>query len=96
MTGDFIDARRAERIGLYHRVVADGEVLREARTLAEKLARGPQAALAVTKDMLNREAAMPLESALAAEGRVQAALMQGPDFQEAFDAFRAKREARFR
>jgi enoyl-CoA hydratase/carnithine racemase len=96
MTGDFIDARRAERIGLYHRVVADGEAPREARALAEKLARGPSAALAVTKDMLNREASMSLEGALEAEARVQAALMQGPDFGEAFDAFRAKREARFR
>jgi enoyl-CoA hydratase/carnithine racemase len=96
MTGDFVDARRAERIGLYTRVVADGEALREARALAERLARGPAAATAVTKDMLNREASMSLESALGAEARVQAALMQEPDFQEAFEAFRARREARFR
>ncbi len=56
MTGEFIDAQRAHAIGLYHRVVAPDQVLVEARTLAERLARGPSVALAVTKDALNREA----------------------------------------
>ena len=60
MTGDFIDARTALRIGLYNRVVADAEVMGEARGLAERLARGPSVALGITKDALNREAHMDL------------------------------------
>jgi enoyl-CoA hydratase/carnithine racemase len=96
MTGDFVDARRAEAIGLYHRVVPDGEALAAGRELAERLARGPSAALAVTKDMLNREASMDLEAALRADGRVQASLMQGADFREAYDAFVARRKPTFR
>ena len=56
MTGDFIDAVEAHRIGLYHQVVAPADVVPEARALAEKLAKGPSFALEVTKDALNREA----------------------------------------
>src|SRR5205814_2094103 len=69
MTGDFIDARTALRIGLYNRVVADAEVMGEARGLAERLARGPSVALGITKDALNREAHMDLVTALEAEAR---------------------------
>ena len=85
MTGEFIDAREAHRIGLYNRVVEDGEAL------AATLARGPAFALEITKDALNREAHMDLEAALEAEAQIQAALMLHPDFREAYDAFVAKR-----
>jgi enoyl-CoA hydratase/carnithine racemase len=95
MTGDFISAEEAHRIGLYNRVVPDGEALSSATVLAEKLARGPSFALEVTKDALNREASMDLASALEAEAQIQAALMVHPDFRESYDAFVEKREARF-
>ncbi|HEX4562137.1 MAG TPA: enoyl-CoA hydratase family protein [Gemmatimonadales bacterium] len=95
MTGDFIDAQRAREIGLYNAVVPADRVLAEARTLAEKLARGPSPALAVTKDALNREAAMTLEDALALEAKVQAVLMEHPNFRESYEAFKAKREPNF-
>src|SRR5690242_21734989 len=58
MTGDFIDAATALRIGLYNRVVAAANVLEEARRFADKLAHGPSVALGVTKEALNREAHM--------------------------------------
>ena len=95
MTGDFIDAQTALRIGLYNRVVPQETVLPEARAVAEKLARGPSAALGVTKDSLNREAAMDLVAALEAEAQAQAGCMQHPNFRESYDAFKAKREPRF-
>lgn len=95
MTGDFIDAETACKIGLYHKVVAPEDLRREAHGLAARLARGPSEALAVTKDALNREAAMDLASALSHEAEVQAALMEHANFREAYEAFRAKREARF-
>lgn len=94
-TGDFVDAKRAGEIGLYHRVVPQADVLPEARAWAERLARGPSEALGVTKQALEAEAALGLEEALAYEAEVQARLMQGPDFREAHAAFRAKREPRF-
>ena len=95
MTGDFVDAARAEAIGLYHRVVSPGEVVPEATALAERLARGPSLGLEVTKRMLDREAALDLETALREEGKVQARCMLDPNFREAYDAFVGKREAKF-
>ncbi len=95
MTGDFCDARRAQEIGLYHRVVPQDQALPEARALAERLARGPSAALAVTKEALNREATMDLRAALESEATVQAELMRHPNFRESYEAFITKREPRF-
>ncbi|MEM7353432.1 MAG: enoyl-CoA hydratase family protein [Acidobacteriota bacterium] len=95
MTGDFIDAERAERIGLYNRVVPKVEVLATARAWAEKLARGPSFGLEVTKKMLYREASMDVESALAAEVEIQAACMEDPNFRESYDAFVEKRKPQF-
>ena len=95
MTGDFISAARAQEIGLYNKVVPANELLPAARSLAEHLARGPSAALAVTKDALNREASMDLETALAFEAEAQAELMRHPNFRESYDAFVAKRAPRF-
>jgi enoyl-CoA hydratase/carnithine racemase len=95
MLGDFITAQRAADIGLYHRVVAGDALMAEAAGLAARLARGPSAALGVTKEALNQEAAMDLVSAMEAEARAQAACMQNPTFREAYEAFRAKREPRF-
>jgi len=95
MTGDFVSPARAHEIGLYHKVVPPDELLATARSYAEKLARGPSAALAVTKDALNREASMDLETALAFEAEAQAELMRHPNFRESYDAFVAKRAPRF-
>lgn len=95
MIGDFLDAEEAGRIGLYNRVVPDDQVLAEAQELAAGLARGPGEALAVTKRALDDEASMGLEAALEAEARAQAACMRDPNFREAYDAWREKREPRF-
>ncbi len=95
MLGDFVDAREAERMGLYHRVVPGARVQEEAAALAARLARGPSLGLAVTKDALNREAGMDMRSAFEHEGLVQAECMKGPDFREAYEAFMAKRAPRF-
>jgi enoyl-CoA hydratase/carnithine racemase len=95
MTGEFIDARRAHEIGLYQRLVAPEKTLAEALVLAEALARGPSPALAVTKRALDAEATLGFEQALEYEADAQAELMEHPNFREAYEAFRAKREAKF-
>lgn len=95
MTGDFIGADEAHRIGLYNRIVPDGAALDAATELAEKLSRGPSFAIEITKDALNREANMDLVTALEAEAQIQAALMLHPDFRESYDAFIGKRDANF-
>ena len=95
LTGDFVAADEAYRIGLVNRVVPDGEALTAAESFGARLARAPANALAVTKDALERETTMDLASALELEAQVQAALMRHPDFREAYEAFRDKRDPRF-
>ena len=95
MTGEFISAEEAHRVGLYNKVVPDGEALQSATELAEKLAGGPAFALEITKDALNREASMDLASALESEAQIQAALMLHPDFRESYEAFVEKRDPHF-
>ncbi|MFQ5703357.1 MAG: enoyl-CoA hydratase family protein [Gemmatimonadales bacterium] len=95
MTGGFIDAAEAFRIGLYNRVVAQDALATEAREFAEELARGPSFALGVTKESLNQEASMDLAAALDAEAQAQAGCMLSPNFRESYEAFVAKRNPRF-
>jgi enoyl-CoA hydratase/carnithine racemase len=95
LTGDFISAREAERIGLYNRVVPPSELDATTREFARRLASGPAFALAKTKELLDREFNMTLDAALAVEAEAQAICMQHPDFREAYNAFVAKRVPRF-
>jgi len=95
MTGNFIDAAEAHRIGLYNRVVAKEQLAVATRELALRLARGPAEALAATKRALLRELDMGLDQALDEEARIQAELMERPDFREGFRAFVEGRAPRF-
>jgi len=95
MTGDFISAAEAEKIGLYNCVVPRDQLESATREFAEKLAHGPSLGIAKTKEMLNREMHMGFESALEAEAVAQALCMQTPDFKEAHAAFVEKRAAKF-
>ena len=95
MLGEFITAERAAEIGLYNRVVPGERLMAQATEVAARLARGPSVALGVTKQALNEEAAMDLVTALEAEAQAQAACMQNPNFREAYEAFRAKRDPMF-
>jgi enoyl-CoA hydratase/carnithine racemase len=94
-TGDFVSAPEAERIGLYNRVVPADQLAETTREFAERLTKGPAIALAKTKEMLNRELNMNLDTALECEAQAQAICMQHSDYREAYEAFVAKREAKF-
>lgn len=94
-TGDFITATEAERIGLYNKVVAPAQLAEVTLGYARRFARGPAFALAKTKEMLNRELDMNLETALECEAQAQAICMQHPDYREAYEAFVAKRDPKF-
>lgn len=95
MTGDFIEAREAGRIGLYNTVVPREELEGATRGLVDKLVRGPKSSLAATKAALEAEGQMSLETALEYEARLQADLMRGSDFREGYEAFLARRRPRF-
>jgi enoyl-CoA hydratase/carnithine racemase len=77
-------------------VVTGSELTTATREFATKLARGPAFALGKTKEMLNRELDMDLLAALESEAQAQAICMQHSDYREAYEAFVAKREAKFK
>lgn len=91
LLGDAIDAEEAYRIGLAHRVVPHEKLMDEACSLARRLKEGPLYALGLTKELLEREASMDLEHALALEAMSQARCMETPDFKEGYRAFVEKR-----
>lgn len=95
MLGDFVSPQEALAIGLYTSVHEPADFAFEAKALAERLAKGPSFALGVTKQALNREAALDLRTALDNEAELQAICMQSPNFAEAHKAFTEKREPRF-
>jgi 2-(1,2-epoxy-1,2-dihydrophenyl)acetyl-CoA isomerase len=94
-TADIIDAAEASRIGLVNRVVPAADLERETRALADRIAAGPPASLAMAKRMMNRAATSDLESALAMEAYAQGIAIASEDHQEGLDAFFAKRAPRF-
>jgi enoyl-CoA hydratase/carnithine racemase len=95
LTGDIIDAFTAERYGLVSKVVPAENLLRTATEMAIKLAAGPTFAHGMTKEMLDREAHLDLEAALAAEAQAQQICVQSHDFREAYRALTRKRRPRF-
>jgi enoyl-CoA hydratase len=57
LSGEPIDARTAERIGLVNRVVPPGELMKTARALAEKIAGWSPAAVQLAKQAVNQAGA---------------------------------------
>ena len=50
----------------------------------------------MTKELLDREAEVSLDTALEWEAQAQATCMQHPDYREAYEAFVARREPKFK
>src|SRR5690606_20344140 len=96
LTGDFVDAARAERIGLVSRVVPDERLDEAARELAGRMLRNTPLGLRLTKECLRHSLdAGSLEQVIAMEDRNQVLAVGTRDFREGVAAFLEKREARF-
>jgi enoyl-CoA hydratase/carnithine racemase len=96
LTGDFIDAARAERTGLVSRVVPDDQLDAAARAMAESMLRNSPVALKLTKDCLKHSIdAGSLEAAIAMEDRNQILAAGTKDFREGVGAFLQKRPPKF-
>jgi len=93
--GDTIDAQEAHRIGLANRVVPGETLMDEAYKWAVCLKDGPLYALGVTKELLEHEGNIDLETALEMEAMAQARCMETPDFVEGYNCFVEKRSPRF-
>ena len=95
-TGDRVDARECERLGLVNRVVPDAELEKEALAWAKRIAAGPPIALRSMKDELNRALVEPLESLLDLEADRMVEGAQTEDYLEAVAAFAEKRAPAFK
>lgn len=95
LTGEFVGAERAERIGLVNRVVAADALREDVLAFARSLSNGPAFAHAMTKRMLDYEGHVDFATGIEAEAQAQAICMQHPDFREAYDAWVEKRPPRF-
>ena len=95
MTGDILDAKEAERIGLINRVVPPEQLLPAAMELATRLANGPTRAIRGTKISINKilrdTANLVLDTSLALEKET----FKTADHKEAINAFLEKRPAHF-
>lgn len=89
-----VDGERAYRMGMITTFVS-GDVPTAARELAMRLASGPRASYAATRELLRRSEVNSLSEQLDAERDSIAALAVSPDGIEGVDAFVAKRAPRF-
>ena len=94
-TGDFVDAKEAEKMGIVNRVVPEGELGRTTEELATRLAKGPTLAMGRTKRLINLAFTNTLESQLENELQAQVASASTKDFIEGVTAFLGKREPKF-
>ena len=96
LTGNYIDAGRAERVGLVSRVVPDAELEGAARAMAQDMLRNSPLGLRLTKECLKHSIDAPsLEAAVAMEDRNQILAAQTSDFREGVLAFVQKRPPTF-
>jgi enoyl-CoA hydratase len=97
LTGRFVDADEAERIGLVTSVVPDDRLLDEAMLEARQIVALSPMGVRMTKEGLWRALEIPgLQGAIDLENRTQVMLLQTADHLEARDAFLNKRSPQFR
>lgn len=91
VTGEFVEAEEASRIGLINRAVPESDLAAETRRLAETIAGKLGPAVAIGKRAFYDQAALDLDEAYAHTGAVMAENMLLPDTQESIAAFIEKR-----
>jgi 2-(1,2-epoxy-1,2-dihydrophenyl)acetyl-CoA isomerase len=95
-TGDMIDAKEAERMGLVTMVVPHDELESATRELAEKIAKGPAVAIQKTKRAIYEGLGMDLETSLQYTMSVRQELLKSEDHKEGTTSFVEKRAPVFK
>lgn len=96
LTGDPITAQEAYRLGLVNKVVPMGDVLKEAKGLARKIASKSAVVVGCAMDAIERGRHLPLSDALEAEIEQWRTLVQSEDMKEGVQAFLQKRQPQFK
>lgn len=95
LLGETISAQAALQMGLISRVVPGAQLATEARALAARLARLPAGAAARTRDLIDGAFSHTLAHHLDREKDAFVACVSDDDFNEALEAFFARREPAF-
>lgn len=90
LTGDFVDAGTAQRLGLVNRVVADDALEDATAALARQIASKSPLTLAIGKEAFYRQAEMDLAAAYAYASEVMARNMMARDAEIGIDALLAR------
>jgi enoyl-CoA hydratase len=96
LTGDFIDAQEACRIGLVNRVVPPEKLMSAAMELAQKIASRPPLAVRYAKEAVNRSQEGVTGSGFALESFLHALSCTTEDKKEGVAAFLEKRKGEFK
>jgi len=96
ITGDFIDAREAHRIGLVNKVLPPDKLKGEAMELAKKIASRPPLAVRYAKEAVNRSQEGDTASGFALESYLHALSCTTEDKKEGVSAFLEKRKGKFK
>ncbi len=94
-TGEVIDARTAQAMGMVLRVVPAASLMDEAHALARRLAAQPPHALRLNKRLLRASASHSLDDLLELAAAMQAMVLETEDFREAYTALVEKRKPVF-
>ncbi len=96
LTGDYISASEAERLGLVNKVVSSEELMNVAIELAGKIASKAQLAVRYSKLAINRGMETDINTAIAFENQVFALCFATEDQKEGMNAFVEKRSPHFK
>ena len=95
-SGEPIDAKEAEKIGLVDKIVEPGQELIESKKLAQKILKNGPVAVRFAKKTMNRGLQMPLSDALMMEATFFGELFETEDSTEGVNAFLEKRKPEFK
>ncbi len=96
LTGEQISAQEAQRIGLVNEVVAQGELIPRAETIARKIIANAPLAIQYTLEAVNKGMEMPLAEGLFLEATLFSVACATEDKKEGTAAFLEKRTAVFK
>jgi len=95
MTGEAVDGKEAERIGLVSMVAPDGEVVEKATAIARKLADGPTQAISWTKQSLNQWLRVSAATSFDYSAALEMLGFLGPDIKQGLAGLKEKRPPKF-